>query len=107
FLSPALADVASWLGPAIYFLGTVTAFFTAFYMFRLYFLVFEGDYRGDAHPHESPPAMTIPLWILAVLSVVVAFIGLPAQWNWFGHFLEPVLAVHPGAEAHHFELWPF
>src|SRR5690606_18021324 len=68
--SATLASVWGPLGPIIYVLGTITALCTSFYMFRLYFLTFEGDYRGDRHPHESPPAMTIPLWILGVLSVV-------------------------------------
>lgn len=54
-------------------LGLVIAFMTSFYMFRTYFLTFEGEYRGKAHPHDAPKVMSIPLIILAIPS---AFIGL-------------------------------
>ena len=71
---------------------------TAFYMFRLYSLTFLGNYRGHidpAHPiHESPLSMTFPLIVLAVLSVVGGFIGIPAVFaenaHWLEHFLAPV-----------------
>jgi NADH-quinone oxidoreductase subunit L len=53
----------------IYWLGVLTAGMTAFYVFRAFFMTFYGRYRGDAHPHESPPVMYIPLVILAVLSL--------------------------------------
>jgi len=56
--------------PWMYWLGTVTAGITAFYVFRAMFLAFFGDYRGhEHHPHESPPVMMIPLTILALLSL--------------------------------------
>jgi NADH-quinone oxidoreductase subunit L len=81
----------------LWFIGTVTALLTAFYMFRLYFLTFEGKERfgGLKHPHESPKLMTIPLIILAVLSAVGGFIGIPAIFagdngNQFERWLEPV-----------------
>jgi len=107
FVSPALHAVAPWLGPAVYVVGTATALCTAFYMFRLYFLVFEGDYRGNVRPHEAPWPMTSVLWILAGLSIAAAFIGTP-WWNWFEHFTEPAVAKFPGAEAHEgVALWPF
>jgi NADH-quinone oxidoreductase subunit L len=48
----------------------LTAILTAFYMTRAVLLTFFGDYRGTAHPHESPPAMTVPLVVLAALTVV-------------------------------------
>ena len=53
----------TFLGPAIYVIGTVTALITSFYMWRCYLLTFEGEYRGPAevHPHESPWVMTVPL----------------------------------------------
>jgi NADH-quinone oxidoreductase subunit L len=64
---------------------------TAFYVFRAMFLAFFGSYRGHEHPHESPPAMTVPLAILAVLSLVGGYINVP-------HFLEEMFpAAH---EAH-------
>jgi NADH-quinone oxidoreductase subunit L len=56
--------------PWMYWLGTVTAGITAFYVSRAMFLAFFGDYRGhEHHPHESPPVMMIPLTILALLSL--------------------------------------
>ncbi|MCE1188369.1 MAG: NADH-quinone oxidoreductase subunit L [Ignavibacteria bacterium] len=84
-----------------WFIGAVTAMFTAFYMFRLYILTFEGKPRFDSahvHPHESPKLMTIPLMILAVLSIVGGFIGLPhvlagEHGNLLENWLEPVFKV--------------
>ncbi|MCX7909445.1 MAG: NADH-quinone oxidoreductase subunit L [Ignavibacteria bacterium] len=65
-----------------------TAFFTAFYMFRLLNLVFFGTERFDKHhihPHESPKIMTLPLQILAILSAFGGFIGIPyALGLWLG-----------------------
>ncbi|SEN62740.1 NADH-quinone oxidoreductase subunit L [Paenibacillus sp. OV219] len=67
--------------PVLFAVGVAAAFFTAFYMSRLFFLVFMGKPRGEqhAHAHESPSSMTIPLIVLAVLSVVSGFIQTP--WN--------------------------
>ncbi len=94
-------------------LGVVTAALTAFYMFRLIFLTFHGSGRLPAgsspQVHESPPSMTIPLGVLALLSVFGGFIGLPA---WLGHnvfssFMEgrlgSSLSDHPHAPASHGE----
>jgi NADH-quinone oxidoreductase subunit L len=55
--------------PWIYWVGVITAGMTAFYVFRAMFLTFLGKYRGDRHPHESPPVMLVPLVVLAALSV--------------------------------------
>jgi NADH-quinone oxidoreductase subunit L len=117
---------ADHTGLMLYYVLLAAAGCTAFYMFRLYFLVFEGEYRGaegagnghgqnilgaehghhdDDHghghghggvPHESPPAMTVVLWILAIGSVVVGFLGIPEEAiprasNFFGEWLSPVL----------------
>jgi NADH-quinone oxidoreductase subunit L len=60
--------------PWMYWIGTITAGMTAFYVFRALFMTFFGEYRGHAHPHESPPAMWAPLAVLAVLSVVGGFL---------------------------------
>ncbi len=77
-----------------YLLVLLTAGFTAFYMFRLIGLTFFGKPRYDSHvhPHESPSTMTIPLIILAVLSVFGGFIGLPQilGYNVLEHWFEPV-----------------
>jgi NADH-quinone oxidoreductase subunit L len=92
-------------------IGLITAFITSFYMFRLLFMTFFGDYRGapvDPHghssqahgdgghghgePHESPMVMLVPLMILAFLSVVGGLVGieplrtLPRTGVWFGRF---------------------
>jgi NADH-quinone oxidoreductase subunit L len=108
-------------------IGVLTAFITSFYMFRLLFMTFFGDYRGatvdehghgaqghDAHgndshghatPHESPWVMLGPLVVLALLSLVGGFVG----WgNHFEHFLEPVfgagVAVEEGSRTTEFVL---
>jgi NADH-quinone oxidoreductase subunit L len=67
-------------GIPFYLIVLLTAGLTAFYMFRLVALTFYGKPRYDQnkiHPHESPSTMTIPLIVLAVLSIVGGFIGLP------------------------------
>jgi NADH-quinone oxidoreductase subunit L len=93
----------AWAGghPWLWLVATITATLTAFYMFRLLFLTFFGELRADHdvahHVHESPPVMTIPLAILAVLSVVGGWVGIPDHWLWgnrFGRFLAPVTG-HP------------
>jgi NADH-quinone oxidoreductase subunit L len=83
--------------PVMYILGVITAMFTSFYMFRMLYLTFYGKFRGTSdqehHLHESPPTMTIPLIVLAVLSIVGGFIGVPESLgghHWLEHFLEPV-----------------
>ena len=109
---------ASW---AYWLVGVITAFLTSFYMFRLWFMTFFGEYRGeaeaehghgshsanDAHGghghggiHESPRVMVIPLVILAVLSVVGGYVGVPGSLggnNRFDKFLGPVF--HGSAPA--------
>ncbi len=86
----------------LWVLGLVGAFLTAFYMARLYFLTFEGQFRGDshrvAHVHDAPPTMAIPLIVLAIGSVVVGFVGIPPEQGPFHQFLAPVL--HHGGEGH-------
>jgi len=72
----------------LFAIGLITAGITAFYMGRMWWLTFKGDYRGDAHPHESPKIMTIPLWGLAFFAVFIGFVGVPGTGNRFEHFLE-------------------
>jgi len=81
----------------LWIIGTVTAGMTAFYMFRLAFMAFFGRYRGSEeawhHAHESPPIMTVPMVILAVLSVIGGYVGVPhvlGGGNHFHQFLAPV-----------------
>jgi len=117
--------------PAIWVVGAIAAGFTAFYMARLYFMTFWGEYRGgqaphaevahhdDAHgdqhghahashdPHESPLSMTGVLWVLAVLSIVGGFVGWPAALfgshpTPFQRWLEPVLLPITGLGPFHF-----
>ncbi|MBK7384057.1 MAG: NADH-quinone oxidoreductase subunit L [Flavobacteriales bacterium] len=82
--------------PVAFGLLVFGAVLTTFYMFRLLFLVFYGTYRGKAHAHESPLTMTVPLMVLAVLSVVGGALNLP---HLFGghepmkHFLESAAAA--------------
>ncbi|MBI3091857.1 MAG: NADH-quinone oxidoreductase subunit L [Candidatus Tectomicrobia bacterium] len=82
-----------------------TAFLTALYMFRLIYLTFHGPSRVSAeraaHIHESPKVMTRPLVVLAVLSILGGFVGLPLiqGGNLFKSFLEPVLARAPLAHG--------
>src|SRR5437773_1253689 len=68
--------------PGFYLLfafGIVTAFLTAFYAFRLWFMTFHGEYRGHEHPHESPRVMTTPLMILAGFALVSGLLAYPMQ----------------------------
>ncbi len=97
----------------LWFVGTLVAGLTAFYMFRQVFMVFYGDCRADHHTrehlHESPPVMTWPLIILAGLALVAGVVGVPAALgggNRFETFLEPVLAAHAVAGAHEAH-WPW
>ncbi|MBM4287858.1 MAG: NADH-quinone oxidoreductase subunit L [Deltaproteobacteria bacterium] len=86
-------------------IASLGALMTAFYMFRLIFMTFYGEKRWDphVHPHESPPVMTIPLIILAILSAVGGFVGIPLLhgWNVFHEFLSPSIAHVAGPEVHH------
>ncbi len=82
-------------------LALLTAGLTAFYIFRLVFSVFYGQPRMDkkvaAHVHESPKMMTIPMMVLAVLSVIGGYIGVPKILggnNWIEGFLESSLGWH-------------
>jgi NADH-quinone oxidoreductase subunit L len=86
--------------PALFAVGLLTAGMTAFYMFRLIGMTFDGAFRGpretESHIHESPVTMTLPLWILAGLSVVAGFLGVPAVLggrNRVAEFLAPALAT--------------
>ncbi|WP_428262307.1 NADH-quinone oxidoreductase subunit L [Haliangium sp.] len=75
------AGWVTWYGEFLWVILTIAALGTAFYMSRLYFLVFAGESRADAetqaHIHESPGSMTGPLLILGAFTVVIGFLGLP------------------------------
>jgi len=113
---------------ALWTIGAITAFLTSFYMFRLWFLTFFGERRGalaegaeraghghaapasghghhSGEPHESPMVMIVPLVILAILSIVGGWVGIPHALggdNHFEGFLAPVVGasteMHGGAE---------
>lgn len=82
--------------PVLWVIAVGGAVMTAFYMFRLYALTFLGKFRGtheqEHHLHESPKAITIPLVILAILSVIGGWIGIPEIFMHGGHRLEEFLA---------------
>ena len=82
--------------PIIYAIGLGTALLTAFYMFRLYATTFKGTFRGthdqEHHLHESPAAITIPLVILAILSVIGGYVGVPEFIMHGAHSLKEFLA---------------
>ncbi|MFN3983278.1 MAG: NADH-quinone oxidoreductase subunit L, partial [Caldilinea sp.] len=81
---------------ALYTIGVVTALLTAIYSFRAVFVTFHGQPRDQHlydHVHESPNVMTIPLWILAVLSVIGGVINLPFIHTLDG-WLKPVIGEH-------------
>jgi len=77
FSKDAILVAAYARAPWMYWVGVLTAGMTAFYVFRAWFLAFTGEYRGHAHPHESPLVMTGPLMILALLSLGGGFINVP------------------------------
>jgi NADH-quinone oxidoreductase subunit L len=85
FSKDAILVAAYERAPWMYWAGVLTAGMTAFYVFRAWLMTFMGDYRGHAHPHESPLVMTGPLMILAVLSIFGGFIDVP-------QILEPMFA---------------
>ncbi len=98
--------------PILWGLGFIGALMTAFYMFRMLFMTFSGTFRGTEqqkhHLHESPKSMTVPLVVLAILSVLGGAINLPAVLggnHWLENFLSPVFsegkALMP--ETHHLE----
>ncbi|RLB08312.1 MAG: NADH-quinone oxidoreductase subunit L [Deltaproteobacteria bacterium] len=91
----------------LWLVGAVAAGMTAFYMFRLTFVTFLGQCRASEevkkHIHESPPIMTVPLIILAVLSVIGGYVGIPhvlGGRNYFHEFLAPVLGGLPEGAGH-------
>jgi NADH-quinone oxidoreductase subunit L len=87
----AILTTALHHSPVLFGVAIVVAFMTACYMGRAYLMTFEGEYRGHAKVHESPATMTIPLVVLAGLSIVAGFFSLPM--GVFGR-------EHPGAIDH-------
>lgn len=63
--------------PLMLVMGLITAGLTGAYVTRMVYLTFFGEYRGEGTPHESPKAITVPLWILAVFATLAGFLNLP------------------------------
>lgn len=73
--------------------GLIGAFMTAAYMTRCVYLTFFGEYRGHGHPHESPKAITVPLWILAAFSIGAGFLNAaPLNIEKFKEWVQPTVA---------------
>ena len=91
------ANIPLWI------IGSIASIMTAFYMFRLMYLTFFGEFRGTEeqkhHLHESPALITIPLIILGFLATVGGLISLPGN-SWLNHYLAPLFKKH---EAHHLD----
>ncbi len=94
--------------PVLWLMGLFAAVLTAFYMFRLLYLSFYGKsnvpHDVEHHLHESPKVMLGPLYVLALLSIIGGYIGLPHALGggaWFERFLEPAIArlEHEGHSA--------
>jgi NADH-quinone oxidoreductase subunit L len=87
-------QITAWI---VLIAAGVTAFLTALYMTRACIKTFWGDYRGHGRPHESPGSMVTPLWILALATMTVGFLGFPI----IGPFNDWITV--PGHEVHGFE----
>lgn len=102
---------SSPVGKFVWVVGTIVAFLTAFYSFRLIFLTFHGKFRGTHeqahHLHESPKTMTIPLLLLCVGAVASGWVGIPHFLGGGAHFTEFMMPVlgHPEAHGTHAEEW--
>ncbi len=99
FSKDAILAAAFERSPILWLVGVFTAFLTAFYMGRLFVLVFHGTSRvpEKVHPHESPWTMTLPLILLALASIASGFLGLPAVFglpNLMAGFLAPSAGVY-------------
>lgn len=88
-------------------LALIAAFFTAFYMFRLFFLTFVGksNVKESVHVHESPGTMTLPMILLSILAIVAGFINTPfgpvlQEWMMNGSTGEAIKGVFGDAEGH-------
>ncbi|MEW5819285.1 MAG: NADH-quinone oxidoreductase subunit L [Cyanobacteriota bacterium] len=85
---------------ALFSLAFLGAGLTAFYMFRSYFMTFEGEYRGHSKPHEAPKVMTTPLIILAFPSALIGFI-----LSGFFHMPDFTQYIYFGHQGHHEPNW--
>ena len=84
--------------PLMWLLAVLGSVFTTYYMFRMYFLTFHGEFRGTEqqlhHLHESPKSMTFPLVVLALLTLLGGLMGIPEIFgghHWLSGWLQPVM----------------
>jgi len=99
--------------PWVWGMVLVISILTAFYMLRLFYLTFFGDFKGTHHQkdhlHESPSSMTIPLWILAILSLAGGLLNIPELFHgnhFLASWLEPVITGRVGIhEISHTTEW--
>ncbi|MBK8844035.1 MAG: NADH-quinone oxidoreductase subunit L [Saprospiraceae bacterium] len=99
--------------PWVWGMVLVISILTAFYMLRLFYLTFFGDFKGTHHQkdhlHESPSSMTIPLWILAILSLAGGILNIPELFHgnhFLASWLEPVITGRVGIhEISHTTEW--
>lgn len=98
--------------PLLFIALLIGALMTAFYMFRLFFLTFTGSFRGTEeqahHLHESPKAMTLPLIVLALFSIIGGYIGLPkviSEKHWLHDFLSTAVTEKELHELSHATDW--
>jgi NADH-quinone oxidoreductase subunit L len=85
-------QVVAWV---VFVVAMTTVFLTALYMTRACIKTFWGDYRGHAEPHESPGSMITPLWLLAIATCTVGFLGLPVVGP-FADWINVPGEEHPG-----------
>lgn len=98
FWSKDMILAAAWeVNKPLFIIGSLSAILTAFYMFRIYFMTFSGEYKGHEHPHECTPSVTIPLVCLSIPSIFIGLIGSPLikGGDKFSSF------VFYGSRAHH------
>lgn len=124
--------IAPWVGWVVAILLTIAATLTAFYMFRLYYLTFTGDYRSakhddhgheghddhddhghddhayDPHPHKPHFPIHLALTVLGIGAVAVGFLGLPHHFapNWWHHWMAPSISGIPLTEEQSHEMGP-
>lgn len=88
----------------IWFILSASSLLTAFYMFRLVYLTFNGSFRGTEetkkHIHESPATITIPLIVLCILSVIGGLLGLPEVFSHTHRFADYLSSVTSGSAAY-------
>jgi NADH-quinone oxidoreductase subunit L len=84
--------------------GILGAFITAFYMGRAMFLTFFGTYKGEAHVHESPAVMAVPMAILGVASLIAGWVNIPGIYEGFHHWVTDRAITFPSFASEGFDV---